>query len=307
MVLGTGGQALRVTRGEIDGDELKEHPTGLARVIPRALQGLVVALAIVACGGGAAGGLPSGEHLHSLAVTGEGDLLLGFHGGLYRSEDGTAWDLVGLEGKDAMVIASAATPIFVAGHDVLVRSDDGGNSFQEMRPADLPGLDLHAFAQAPTDGEVIYAFAVGYGLFSSIDAGETWEARAPLGNIAVDTLGLAVVGPDTDTLVSVGPDSGILRTEDGGNSFYQVLAVPAWAVTVDTDDPNRVWALTVEGLQMSDDAGATWSPISALEGVDGQPATLATDSGVLWLAAEEPRAVWRSNDGGVSWERIAGS
>lgn len=142
--------------------------------------GLVVVLAstAAACGGGVQTGMPSDDHLHSLAVTADGGLLLGLHGGLFRSGDGTTWDLVGLEGQDAMVIASAATPLFVAGHDVLARSDDGGETFQQLRPPDLPGLDIHAFAQAPADGRTLYALVVGFGLFASADAGETWEQRA---------------------------------------------------------------------------------------------------------------------------------
>ena len=275
------------------------------KALPRILLAIAAAT-IGACGGGGAAGLSSGDHIHSLGITVDGDLLLGLHGGLYRSDDGTAWTLVALEGQDAMVIASAELPMFVAGHEVFARSDDGGNTFDELRPADLPGLDIHAFAQAPADGRVIYAFVVGHGLFASADAGERWESRAELGIVPTDTFGLAVVGPDSDTLVLVGPESGVLRSEDGGRTFIQVLDVPAWAVAVDPSGPGTIWALTRSGLARSDDDGLTWTAASTLEELDGQPLALAVGSGALWVATEEPRALYNSIDG-TTWELVAGS
>lgn len=268
---------------------------------------MAITIASVACGGDAEVGLPAGDHLHSLAVTDGGDLLLGLHGGLYRSGDGTRWELVGLEGQDAMVIASAQQPMFVAGHGVLVRSDDGGNTFAELRPADLPGLDIHAFAQSPSDGGVIYAFVVGHGLFASADAGDTWERRAELGIIPPDTFGLAIVGSGVDVLMVVGPESGGLRSEDGGRSFIRVLEVPAWAMAADPASPSLLWALTGEGLARSDDAGLSWQPVSALDDLEGQPLALAVAPGGLWVATEDPRALYSSTDGGVVWELVAGS
>lgn len=268
---------------------------------------VVMASTAAACGSGDTAGLPSGDHLHSLGVTDEGGLLLGLHGGLYRSDNGTAWELVGLEGQDAMVIASAQQPMFVAGHEVFARSEDGGSTFTELRPTDLPGLDIHAFAQAVVNGRVIYAFVVGHGLFASDDAGDTWELRTELGVIPPDTFGLAVVGSNADMLMVVGPESGVLHSEDGGRSFIQVLEVPAWAVAVDPTELGVVWALTSAGLARSDDAGFTWQSTPGLEELAGQPMALAVGSGVLWVATEDPRGLYSSTDGGATWQLVAGS
>lgn len=262
---------------------------------------------LAACGGGeGTARLPSGDHVHSLGVTSDGTLLLGMHGGLYRSTDGEVWELAGLEGEDAMVIASAIDqPVFVAGHEVLYRSDDGGETFTPQ-PVDLPGLDIHAFAQAPTDGGSVYAYVVGHGLFWSGDGGDTWEQRAEVEQLPQDLFGLAVVGTGADTLVLVGPDSGILRSQDGGRSMVSVLQSQVWAVTVDPADPQVVWALTTGGLDRSSDGGQTWETDLSLPGVDGQPVALAVDEGAIWLVTGEPRALYRSADEGDSWERIAG-
>lgn len=269
--------------------------------------GTVLAL-LAACGGGeSTAGLPSGDHVHSLGVTADGTLLLGLHGGLYRSADAESWELAGLQGEDAMVIAATTGElVFVAGHEVLYRSDDGGETFTPLRPADLPGLDIHAFAQAPTDSWSVYAYVVGHGLFRSGDGGDTWEQRAGPGDLPQDLFGLAVVGPGADTLMLVGPESGILRSQDGGRSMVSVLQSQALAVTVEPGDPQVVWALTSAGLDRSSDGGQTWETVSNMQGVDGQPVALAVAEGEIWLVTEEPRALYRSNDGGVGWEQVAG-
>ena len=262
-----------------------------------------------ACGPGVATeGLPSGAHVHSLAILENGDMLLGLHEGLFRSRNGTNWELMGLQGQDAMVIGSVGDgPLFVAGHDVLARSDDGGATFKQLRPDDMPGLDLHAFAQAPADGQVLYGFAVGYGLFNSRDGGETWEQRAELETVPEDTLGLGVAGAGVDTVVLASPRGGVLRSGDGGRSFTRVLDLAAWAVGVDPSQPDRVWALTAGGLTRSDDAGRGWEPVSTLDEVEGQPVALAVSGELVLVVTEEPRALYRSNDGGSSWELVVGT
>lgn len=266
---------------------------------------LMVAL-VAACGGSnGTAGLPEGDHVHSLAVTTDGELLLGLHGGLHRSVDGEVWEPAGLQGEDAMVIAaSAGQPIFIAGHDVLYRSEDGGDTFTPLQPATLPGLDLHAFGQAPTDARSVYAYAVGHGLFWSGDAGETWEQRADADQVPPDLFGLAVVGDGSETLVLTGPQSGIFRSTDGGRTLVRIADVPASAVAVDPDNPTVVWAFTGGGLMRSSDEGKTWETVSDLRGVEGQPVALGAGDAVLWAVTEEPRALYRSVDGGGVWEQV---
>lgn len=269
----------------------------------------VIVILLAGCGGGEpAAGLPTGDHVHSLGVTPDGGLLLGLHGGLYRSDDGVAWELSGLQGEDAMVIAAVADrPLFIAGHEVLYRSDDGGETFTALRPEDLPGLDIHAFAQDPTDGRAVYAYVVGHGLFWSGDAGETWEQRASPDQLPRDLFALGVAGSGSERLVLAGPESGILRSTDGGRSLVGVEETPAWALAVDPDDASRLWALGAGGLLSSDDGGQTWKTASALPGVEGQPVAMAVGEDAIWVVAEEPRTLHRSSDRGDSWERVAGS
>lgn len=269
----------------------------------------VAVLALTACGGGDAGGMPTGEHVHSLGVTADGGLMLGLHGGLYRSDDGEGWALAGLTGEDAMVIATAGVGnrMFVAGHEVLYRSDDDGETFTPLTPPDLPGMDIHGFAQAQSDPHVVYAFVVGHGLFASGDGGDTWEPRASIDAIPRDVFGIAVVGNGDETVMMMGPESGVHRSTDGGRSFQSVLETPSGAVAVDETSPDLVWVLTAAGLARSDDAGVTWEIASTMEGVAGQPVAIASDGNLLWVVTEEPRSLYRSDDSGVSWQLVSGT
>lgn len=267
--------------------------------------GLVLLLG--ACAGAEGGSMPAGDHIHSLAVTADSELLLGLHGGLYRSIDGQVWESAGLSGEDAMVIAGAGSPVFVAGHEVLYRSDDGGQTFTPLTPTGLPGLDIHGFAQSPANLDHVYAYVVGHGLFFSGDAGESWEPRSTLASLPPDVIALAATGPDGEGLLIVGPESGIHRSDDGGRSFHNVSETPAGAVVVDVQSPDVVWALTANGLERSTDAGVSWVIASRPEGVGGQPVAMAVEGDHLWLVTEQPRALHQSEDVGETWQRVAGA
>ncbi|MDP8978492.1 MAG: hypothetical protein M3N17_07945 [Actinomycetota bacterium] len=277
------------------------------------LLSVVAAMALTACQPATApsGGLPASDHVHALEVLDGGGLLLGLHGALYRSEDGRNWQVAGLEGQDAMSIGAVGddAPLFVAGHDLLARSLDGGKTFEPMQPADLPSLDIHAFAQSPADPDVVYAFVVGSGIHTSADGGETWELRAPVGRaVGDDVVALAVLPDDPGTVLVGGVQSGLFRSTDGARTFDRVLPQGVGSLATSTDAPDRVVALTARGIEASADGGRTWTVVVAPTeaGVDGQPVVIATGDGdTAWLVTERPRTLQRSQDGGRSWEEIA--
>jgi len=108
---------------------------------------------------------------------------------------------------------------------------------------------------------------------------------------------IVVVATESRILVGDG-GGGVLREARGlGQDRPTCLAAPAGA-------PGRVWCGTNRGVFRSDDGGASWQP----SGLDQIPITaLAVDpveADVVW-AGTEPSAVWRSADGGRTWDRTA--
>lgn len=263
---------------------------------------LVVALVVAACAGAGtptSGSLPGSDHLHALRATDQGGLLLGLHGALWRSDDGTEWVELGLEGQDAMALGVAAkgAPLLVGGHDVLARSTDGGESFEMLTP-DLPSLDVHALAQAPSEPAVVYAYVVGAGIYRSADAGDTWEPAAPVGEqLPGDLAALAVDPSDPQTVLAGSGSSGVFRSTDGAATFTRTTDWGTIGLAYGDDD--QVLAATLRGVDLSTDGGRTWDNLANADAFEGQPLAVAIGpDGERWVVTEEPRVLYRGDGGG---------
>lgn len=247
------------------------------------------------------GALPGSDHLHALRAADDGSLLLGLHGALWRSEDGTDWEPQGLEGQDAMALGVAAedAPLLVGGHDVLARSTDGGETFEMLGP-DLPSLDIHALAQAPSDPDLVYAYVVGAGIFRSDDAGDTWSAAAAVGpQLPGDIAALAVDPRDPETVLVGSGSAGVLRSSDGAATFTRTSEWGTGGLAFGPD--GEVLAATVRGLDVSQDGGESWSNLAAVDELAGQPMAVAVGpDGTRWVVTEADRVLYRDDGDGFT-------
>lgn len=278
------------------------EPNGPARSSGRSgARVLLTALIVLAaaCGTGGTGDvasrqLPGSDHVHALRATDDGALLLGLHGALWRSPDGQEWDQLGLEGQDAMAlgVAQEGAPLLVGGHDVLARSTDGGTTFEMLSPADLPSLDIHALAQAPSDPSVVYAYAVGHGIFRSADAGDTWAATGTGDQLPGDLAAMAVDPTDPDVVLVGSGGEGVFRSTDGGSSFDRVTEWGTIGLAFAAED--TVLAATQRGVDVSRDGGQSWDNVAAVEEFDGQPLAVAIGADeTWWVITEQPRVLYR--------------
>jgi photosystem II stability/assembly factor-like uncharacterized protein len=223
-------------------------------------------------------------------------LYFGHHNGLMESTDGgQTWQATGLSGADAMNVALADGRRFqIAGHEVYLETTDGGASWQPV-PNDLPGLDLHAFATDPADPDRAWAFAVGFGLFETTDAGRHWQQRQPGSWGAL----IAYRDRDSTVLVGVGPE-GLGRSADGGASWTPLAypGAPLAALAVSAES-SVLYAATSAGLRRSGDGGRTWSDT----GFASQALALAVapDDPMDVALVDEATRFYRSPDGGASW------
>lgn len=236
-------------------------------------------------------------HALSFVADDPAHLYFGHHDGLLESVDGgRSWRPASLSGSDAMNVRSAGDGrIQIAGHDVYLESTDGGASWQPV-PNDLPGLDLHAFAVDPADADHAWAFAVGFGLFESTDAGRHWQLVQP------DSWNHLAAYRDGDrtALVAVGPE-GLVRSIDDGAS-WDPLAYPGAPLAggiAAASDGTVLYAATSAGLRRSTDQGRTWSE-TGFDGV-ALAMTVAPGDPMDVAVVDDATRFYRSPDGGASW------
>jgi photosystem II stability/assembly factor-like uncharacterized protein len=275
----------------------------------------VVALAVVLTltvfhGGGSSGeqesaGLPDTPDYHSLLVspTNPRKLVLGTHGGLYVSSDGGRhWSFDALAGNDAMNLARpGGDTIWLAGHEVFKKSSDGGATWSDVRPAGLPGLDIHGFAVDPRNPRILFAAVAGQGLYRSRDAGQSFSLAS--GQVGGNVMALAVL-PDGRILAG-DMQHGLLASSDGGASWKQTLRAQLMGLAVNPRDPKRLLAAGA-GIALSTDGGRSWRSVLDLPEGAGPIAWSASNPKLAYAVAFN-RAFYRSLDGGASWQPVEGS
>ncbi len=240
---------------------------------------------------------------HSLAVDQEGAVLFGHHNGVQISDDGgDTWSVLIEEPNwDAMSLAfDPFNPerIHLAGHNVYLVSDDAGISWDEVE-SDLPALDLHAFAVSPNREGRLYAYAMGHGLYASIDGGRSWNflsADIPLGTSSLVEL------PDSSLLLAAA-DSGILRSTDGGETWSQLReAIDIGVIFTISADPTgqRVYAGTDRGVFVSTDEGRSWKA-TALDDIWATGIGVDPADPLKVYVINSLGFLYRSDDGGETW------
>jgi photosystem II stability/assembly factor-like uncharacterized protein len=180
------------------------------------------------------------------------------------------------------------------------KTTDAGATWQPISGG-LADASIGAIAIAPSNPDVIYAgsgqpeprydIQSGNGLYRSIDGGAHWqhaglEATRHIGAILVDAK-----DPDTLLVGALGhifgpnPERGVFRSTDGGKS---------WTKTLFVDDDTGVVDLAADPAQPNIVFAAAWQArnwpwLSYFTPIEG-----------------ERSAIYKSADGGVSWQRLGG-
>lgn len=240
-----------------------------------------------------------GGDLHALAFAPEGRLFYGQHGGLQISGDaGQSWTPPSGTGDAMAISASPAQPevIYQAGHDLFLKSTDGGQSWSSPGFGTLPGTDIHGFAVAPENGW-LYANIAGRGLYRLTDDDGAWEflSAATGGAMAL------AAGPGVPAVIYAATMEGVIRSEDGGGSWQRVSRAPGMSMSGIYVHPKsgNVYAAGQQGVYRSRDGGQSWTELGP-----GVPMALVaadpTQEDRL-LAVSQQGKVYRSDDGGETW------
>ncbi len=155
---------------------------------------------------------------------------------------------------------------------------------------------------------------------------ETWEQRGPT-NVGARVADLAIHPTNPDIIYAGIATGGVFKSIDGGTSWTPIFddqaVLTVGAVALDPQNPETVYVGTGEanaisysffgvGMFKSTDGGGTWQP----SGLDetryiARIVVDPTDSDRLYVAATGKlfgtgphRGVFRSLDGGGSWDRV---
>ncbi|WP_447949064.1 F510_1955 family glycosylhydrolase [Microbacterium aurum] len=206
-------------------------------------------------------------HVHTIVPAPDGDgFVLGTHEGLYAATaDGQLGARVGSYDFDAMVLTAVDGTLIASGH---------------------PGRDTPAELG---EGNL--------GIIRSRDGGATWEAVAFTGEKDFHVL---TAGPD-GTLYGQGTGDGLILASTDLGATWAPTGTTLLVFGLAVDATGRIVAATPDGLRISTDRGATFSPLS--------------DAPSLYVIASSPDreglvgvgtngAIWSSTTTDPRWQNV---
>lgn len=290
----------------------------------------------------------SSQVWHSLLALQDGRVMVGNgSGGALTSDGGTTfgpWRITMLPSlRPARVLHQTRTGAILSGNDGygLVRSDDGGTTWQESGTPFSQVLSLHSLADGTLlagtsagihrwngttwtwvnnlatwtydfeeTGGVILS-ASGPLVYRSTDAGLTWSRLNGTG--AQGDLEQIIAASD-GTWYKRKTNGAIYRSENQGGAWTRVTTPDGGNIGVNllvAEPSGTVLAAGSDGLWRTADKGQTWTRIDNFPTLDPRfapPARLAvqhlvrTDAGIMLAAVS--RFLFRSTDNGVTWSFV---
>ena len=276
-------------------------------------------------------------------------------GGVWKTTDGgTYWEnvsdgffntasvgAIAVAPSDANVVYAGMGESCIRGDvtygDGVYRSTDGGQTWRNVGLSDtrhIARVRVH-----PANPDLVYVAALGHaygpngqrGVFRSRDGGNSWEhvlfrsENAGAVDLSLDPnnprILYASIWQTQRTpwsLISGGPESGIFKSVDGGDTWTEITDNPGLpkglkgriGVAVSPARPGRVWA-TIEaedcGLYRSDNGGDTWELVSDNRDLQGRPWYYQhvfadpQDPDTVWILNYQ---CWKSVDGGRNFNRV---
>ena len=276
-------------------------------------------------------------------------------GGVWKTDDGgTYWSNVSdgyfnTASVGAIAVAESDPNVIYAGMgeacirldvsygDGVYKSTDSGKTWTHLGLEDtrhIARVRIH-----PHNPDIVYVAALGHafgpnqqrGIFRSTDGGKTWEHvlyksdNAGAADLSLDPhnprilyAALWQTRRNFWNLSSGGPDSGLYKSTDGGDTWTEITNNPGlpkglkgrMGVAVSPAKTGRVWA-TIEaedcGLYRSDDGGATWELVSDERDLQGRPWYYQhvfadpQDADTVWILNYQ---CWKSIDGGKTFAQV---
>lgn len=258
------------------------------------------------------------RHIHGLGIdpADRNVLYIATHGDFYQSVNGGPPVKVDEKRADYMAFNSPMStdaPLYASGHPAtggntgLIKSTDGGKTWERVATILEPPVDFHAMSISQSDPNTIIGYdSAGRGLFKTTDAGKMW-AELPIPDY-ITTLAIEPTNSNTIFAGFAGSQKGIARSDDGGVSWtvldqYKGLTVFALVF----DEKGVLYASTTEnGFSRSPDQGKTWENISTPK-LTVMTMTADAQNNILYIAGYVPEGyqeVYKSSNGGSTWDLV---
>jgi uncharacterized protein (TIGR03437 family) len=171
------------------------------------------------------------------------------------------------------------------------KSTDGGLTWSRRRFGS-PAVYVIAVAVDPLSPNIVYAGTQNEGIFKSTDYADTW---ASVGSGLSGAITYLTTDPTKSGRLFASTATAFYLSEDGGQTWTNVLNMPAWTVTIDTNMPTTVYATArTQGIFRSSDGGHTWQGINS-----GLTSLTMGRSAPVIVDPTNPQALYVGSDGGV--------
>jgi photosystem II stability/assembly factor-like uncharacterized protein len=234
---------------------------------------------------------------------------------VYNSKDGGAtWDAVAVPGNGSNLTSITFTDAqhgwAVGGNGLIIRTTDGGNSWELLKPPPTSELQAVYFLN-PQVGFVGGRSALldshtdevtGFSeILCTKDGGDSWrrcyKQDEPSSFFQLtclsESVAFAVLGANQ-----------LIRTEDQGSTWAEVPKPAKYVYAVAQSPDGTTWLAGSQGLHSSNDGGKTWRQPESLPkdiASKGWKAISFNDRG-QGIAVGESGAIALTTDGGSNWK-----
>jgi len=225
----------------------------------------------------------------------------------------------------------------------IFKSTDAGRTWTHLGLE--AGQQMGGLAIDPQNPNRVFVAVLGHpygpnperGVYRTLDGGKTWEKvlykdeNTGAVQVTIDPVNPQVVYADLwagrqgpwENGAFNGPNSGLFKSVDGGTTWTQLtkgLPTPAQGLSrigfcIAPSDPSRLYATVAAdanygGIYRSDDAGETWKKLNSDQRFWGRGddfAEVKADPKNKDIVYTADVVVWRSTDGGNSWNAFRGA
>ncbi len=264
---------------------------------------------------------------------------------IFKNMKARAIGPAGMSGRITAIDVVESNPNIIyagAASGGLWKSTSGGLDWEPLFD-DEEVLGIGAIAIDQNNPDVIWvgtgegnprnSVSSGYGLYKSIDGGDTWELLGLEETRSIHRIIIHADDPNTVYIGAIGspwgetPERGLWRTKDGGKTFEHILKVNDLTgvadMIVDPDNPNKMFVAMWEhkrwpwffksggegsGLYVTYDGGDNFKKLSSDDGLPkgelgriGLAISRSNPDYVYALIESKSNGLYRSTDGGKTW------